>query len=193
MLGGRLGPTPDAEIGRGIEFHHRTDRVFHESVAFRTLTRAALEDLLQLGLRRGSARAVAHVGIELLIDTVLARDATARTAYRAALGAAPESRAAIEWKDHNTADRFEELRGRLLEYALAEDDAAPRALASRLGRVLAGRPRLAVDASGRVAIERWAGDARAQVEFHFASLLHEIRGGLGLDLMTQGDVSAESA
>src|SRR5690606_20947871 len=72
-------------IERGIAFHHLTDHAFHDAPSFRQLTAAAMLELAGLGLGRGAARATAHVGIEILIDGVLARESAARRAYLDAL------------------------------------------------------------------------------------------------------------
>src|SRR5215467_16252125 len=80
-----------AQMDAGIRFHHRTDEVFHRSLAFRELAGAAFAWLVARGARRASARAVAHVGVELALEGPLSRSATARDAYLAALDGAAES------------------------------------------------------------------------------------------------------
>jgi hypothetical protein len=73
-----------------MQFHWRTDEVFHRSPAFLALTHQAVVWLSARGVRSGSALAAAHVGVEVLLDAALSDDERAQGAYRAALeGAAP--------------------------------------------------------------------------------------------------------
>ena len=83
----RLGrPTlHDSVLATGVAFHHGTDEVFHDLPGFQRLSRQAFSWLLERGMPRGPARAVAHMGIEMLLDEVMASDATACDAYLRAL------------------------------------------------------------------------------------------------------------
>ena len=76
----RLGrPTVhDLVLARGVAFHHGTDEVFHELPGFQRLSRQAFSWLLERDMPRGPARAVAHMGIEMLLDEVMASDGSAR-------------------------------------------------------------------------------------------------------------------
>lgn len=75
-------------IEAGVRQHVRVDDAFHALPAFLDLLESGRERFVAAGLRRGVARAVAHVGIELVLDGELARAARARASYRAALGVA---------------------------------------------------------------------------------------------------------
>lgn len=71
-IAGLRGVEPrDPEVARGLELHHRTDDVFHASDAFVTLQASLRAALEAGGLQGGPARAVAHVGVELLLDGAL--------------------------------------------------------------------------------------------------------------------------
>src|SRR6202040_922306 len=87
MLGLREPCAQDRVLATGIHFHHITDRAFHDLAIFRRLCREATAVLGARGVARGTARAVAHVGVELLLDAVLAEAAAARSAYVAGLRA----------------------------------------------------------------------------------------------------------
>ncbi|MEB2325122.1 MAG: hypothetical protein OZ921_21590, partial [Sorangiineae bacterium] len=91
MILARPPPAAHSGITEGIRLHHRTDAVFHDAPAFRELSTRALEWLEDRGLRRGSARAIAHVGVEMLLDAAVADDAGARAAYLGALDEAREA------------------------------------------------------------------------------------------------------
>src|SRR6478752_1224293 len=75
----------DAVLARGVAFHHKTDEAFHELPSFVGLSRRAFAWLSERDLPRGPARAIAHIGVEMLLDEAFALDAGARDAYRAAL------------------------------------------------------------------------------------------------------------
>src|SRR4030095_513718 len=60
----------------------------HRSTTFRELTEQAVVWLSTRGVRNGSALAVAHVGVELLLDASLSGDEPAQRAYLAALAGA---------------------------------------------------------------------------------------------------------
>ncbi len=71
MSGTRLGEVNEPDVAAGVALHLRTDDVFHSAPQFLTLcgeSRVALE-AAEVGW--GTARAVAHVGSELLLDGVL--------------------------------------------------------------------------------------------------------------------------
>src|SRR5262245_22113008 len=77
-------------LASGIAFHHLTDRVFHHSRVFTQLESEALKDLQRAGLAPGPRRALAHVGLEVLLDAELARVPECMTHYRAALASADD-------------------------------------------------------------------------------------------------------
>ena len=116
MIRARPPRTEHADIDLGMQFHWRTDEVFHRSTAFLTLTRRAVGWLSARGVRAGSALAVAHVGVEILLDAALSGDERAQRAYRAALeGAAPDDLGQhVGWASEEQRDRFGALRTRLL-------------------------------------------------------------------------------
>jgi hypothetical protein len=66
---------PDGDLGRGVEFHHACDAVFHESAWFRTINREVRDALLESGVTTGAARACSHAGTEMLLDGALIADA----------------------------------------------------------------------------------------------------------------------
>jgi hypothetical protein len=74
-------------LAEGIACHHAVDATFHSLARFRTGAAALRHDLLAAGLPTGPARAVAHVGYELLLDGALVGSA-AEDAYRRAVAIA---------------------------------------------------------------------------------------------------------
>ena len=142
----------DPSLARGVSFHHLTDHAFHELVIFHQLSRHAFAWLSENGVPRGPARAIAHVGIEILLDEILAADAFAHESYVAALRVPLDG--ALRFAVAGNAERLEALRATLLERA-SSLPAPPELVAQRLRRTLAGRPRLAVDAALEPRLSSW--------------------------------------
>jgi len=164
------------DIGSGMQFHWRTDEVFHRCAAFLALTHQAVVWLSARGVRSGSALAAAHVGVEVLLDAALSGDALAQRAYRAALeGAAPhELGRYVGWGSDEEGRRFDGLRARLLARGAITGDIAPETVAERLRAALADRPRLALDAAAVLTVADWARVARDGVSACAAPLVHEL-------------------
>lgn len=159
----RLGrPTiRDAALATGVAFHHGTDHVFHDLASFHQLSRQAFAWLSDRNLPRGPARAVAHIGIEILLDEVLAANASARDAYRAALGVQLPQLLAFE--NQRDAERLAALQDALLTRAATQLEPTPGLVAERIARALAGRPRLATDQAGQALLADWVTVARPLV------------------------------
>jgi hypothetical protein len=108
----------DERVAEGVSFHHRTDHAFHELESFQRLSRDAFAWLTEQRLPRGPARAVAHIGVEILLDEVLSSDSGARDAYRAALRVPLE--AALSFMTASDPERLQALRSSLLERAATQ-------------------------------------------------------------------------
>ncbi len=131
-------------VDTGVRLHHRTDDVFHGLGWFTDLQRRLATDLRTAGMGRGPRRATAHVGVELLLDGALESDAGFldrtelafarlrphhdRISDMAADGHQDRWRAHLEWIDGRTPPR---------------DGLDAQAVARRLERICARRPRLA--------------------------------------------------
>jgi len=169
------GREPSA-LGQGIALHHRTDDVFHGAPVFTTLLQETLEELTASGVARGTARAVAHIGVEMLIDGELIREAGVQGAYIRALEASDDL--APSFREPLGAERFELLRKRLLALGPPHDYRDPEAVLTRLGHVLAGRPRLAIDASARPLVLRSLPTLQRKVMTNLPTLLGGLRAAL---------------
>ncbi len=73
MLRTRLPLASLDALEAGLSFHHRTDDAFHGSQSFLEFSGQAFSFLSDRGVSRGTARAVAHVGVELLLDAAFSR------------------------------------------------------------------------------------------------------------------------
>ncbi len=181
MIGTRPPGVSHPELADGVRYHHATDRVFHETPTFRALQADARRTLREMGLPRPSALAVGHIGVEILLDSVLAADKAAVAAYLAAIregrrGAFGDH---IDWADPGTRERYEQLREALAERGAAGDTGTPRAVAWRVTRALAARPRLRLDAAGELLVHSWAEATRPIVLRASDGLIGQIRAGLG--------------
>ena len=167
-----------AELDAGIRLHHETDRVFHDTEAFRTLEADARLDLANAGVPKGARRALAHVGVEFLIDAELAARTPEWTGYGLALefGRSDTCGERLDWQNPQTRPRFAALCERLS--AVAGVRAENARIAQRLVAALAGRPRLELAAEHVVCLEPWLEACRPQVAARLPELLIELSRGL---------------
>jgi hypothetical protein len=141
-----LGEQPIGSIAEGIALHHATDDVFHSHEWFKGHQSTLFGRLTAAGIRRGAARAVAHVGPELLLDGELLTNSGIKRDVNLGMGQLAAHLDAVEllvqpakrtgWRTH-------------LEHVVQRpapsyfDD--PYAVAQMLERILRNRPRLALD------------------------------------------------
>lgn len=173
--------TPDA-LGQGVRFHHLTDHAFHELRSFRAFCSESTRWLDAQNVRRGTARAVAHVGVELLLDAALAEGEAARERYFAALGAA--RRAELFATSTYTPEEGARLAG-LAEALVARGisrNPDTSLIVTRLERALAERPRLAIEPRDRAAIGSWVELFRDRVVASTPDLVSELTSALEPEL-----------
>jgi acyl carrier protein phosphodiesterase len=176
MAGIRLTTVADADVARGVALHHRTDDVFHACPAFVALSRDAFTSLVAAGVERGPARAVAHIGVELLIDGELLRDRSLGDAYLSALSAfAALPDAALPEPEHGALGR---VSSRLSAYGIPYDYERPEVVTTRLISILGRRPRLALSDSGATLVGRMMPDLKGRVVVHLPQLLESLAHGL---------------
>jgi hypothetical protein len=162
MLRTRVGALAHPALRTGCALHHAMDAAFHAAPDFVGLLSAGSAQLRDAGLPRGPARAAAHVGLELLLDAELARDAGAASHYARALAEAarPEVGASITWRSADAAPRWLALRVRLCAHGAPRAEEECDSLARRVARVLAARPRLALAPGSHACVARWLESAR---------------------------------
>ena len=104
MAACRLDPALTA-VQAGVRHHHAADEAFHHLPSFVGVVAAARRWLSGRGVPRGPAMALAHVGVELLLDGAWSsKDAAALRAFRDALRAPIED--ALRWADATARGRF---------------------------------------------------------------------------------------
>jgi len=168
----RLPEPVDAQVRSGVRFHHVTDSAFHRNPAFTTACGAALGELGAAGVARGPARAVAHVGFELLLDGAISGDTRGLTAYRAALEVGAEgvggSDAPEPW------DTLGAMLRRLSAAPVPRAYDDPAFVAARLHDILGRRPRLSLGPDDFAPVSAWCERARGPIREQAAALSAEV-------------------
>ncbi|HXJ80277.1 MAG TPA: hypothetical protein VMS64_16550 [Candidatus Methylomirabilis sp.] len=163
------------ETRRGVALHHATDEVFHAAPDFIALMGRARADLEKGGLRRGSAWAAAHVGVELLLDGTLVADERAGALYLRALRGAEHH---LVYDGAGDASRVAHLLDRLRAAGIPYPYADPRTVATRVQRALLARPRLALDGRHVDVLMDVLDDVAADVRVRAGALLDHVRRGV---------------
>ena len=176
MLKVRVIGVRDEQIERGLELHHQTDDAFHVAPAFLLLCTEALKGLMGCGVRRGTARAIAHVGSEMFLDGWLAQDDAHARPYLGALYSELTDR--LEWEDRGHA--FAKLHQRLTAWGPPRDYSDPAFVLRRLNDVLRSRPRLAIIDAEQPQIAEFLPTLQSSVERRAPELLNELQDALGL-------------
>ena len=180
MIGVRLHGASDAELAAGIDFHHETDAAFHAAPIFLALCAEGITAMGAAGVGRGTARAVAHVGTELLLDGALSRQSDARRAYSRTLELAARERwvDALKLEGAETEQRLHEGLVRLSGAPLPEGYREPQFVVARLRTILARRPRLAMQPDDLASVSSFIHACQHQVSNRWPELLDQVRSGL---------------
>lgn len=176
MIGVPLLEVRDRDIQRGIDLHHRTDEAFHRAPVFLALCAHALEALIDAGVRRGTARAVGHVGSEMFLDGWLVREQGHIDDYLAALEL--DANELLCWRDQGLA--FSKLKARLTIWGAPSDYADAPFVLARLTDAFRARPALAVHADQADPVAKYLPSLQQMVEHRAPELLNELQDALGL-------------
>lgn len=147
MSGTRLGKHEHAALAAGIADHHRTDEAFHATPTFVAICRQEGTALDAAGLPWGAARAIAHVGTELVLDGLFLEEPSVERAYVDAIDAIGWLRPALRFEKDGL-PRFLELHERLARYGPPHGYRDPLFVRDRLVQILDRRPRLALGEGG---------------------------------------------
>jgi hypothetical protein len=175
MSGTRLAEPTDPTVTTGITLHHTTDGVFHHLAPVLALMRELDARLDKAGCARGPRRAVAHIGVELLLDGVLVSEPAYRDAYLAALAHDPS---VVRLRDDGDPPRFSALHTRLRDYGVPDDLQRPESITHRMHRMLAHRPLLAPSPADLVAIRTCLAEHKPRVEIAADTVMRGIRAAL---------------
>jgi hypothetical protein len=172
MSGARVASTADPEVAAGIELHHATDAAFHTLPVVTGLMRELDERLERLACARGPRRAVAHIGVELLLDGVLVAEPAYRESYTRGLA----HDAPITWRDPGDDELYAKLLARLRAYGIPDDLVRIESITLRLGRMLAHRPLLAPSPTDLTAIAKALADHKPRVVVAADTVMRAMRG-----------------
>lgn len=156
MIRARPPEIEEPTLLAGVAHHHATDEVFHDAPEFRALVQSGSEELSRAGLLRGSARAVAHIGVEILLDGVLGDDADARRTYLGALADSERHARHLTWREPESPAAYARLMAGVRGRGVSRSHTTPAVVALRLEHTLAGRPRLAIPKTMLRVVEGWA-------------------------------------
>jgi acyl carrier protein phosphodiesterase len=190
MVRGRFGELCDEAVARGVALHHATDSVFHQLPAVVAQMRELDARLARGSCARGPRRAVAHVGLELLLDGVLVADPASREAYVRGVACAAANE--LAWRDADERARFLQLVSRLCAYGPPDDLREPRNIVPRLARMLAHRPLLAPSADDLRAIERALVDHAPRVAIAADTITRALRATLAGRAATRDAAGGEN-
>ncbi|MDB4963277.1 MAG: hypothetical protein JWP01_3276 [Myxococcales bacterium] len=174
MCGARIVSAPDPEVADGIALHHATDKAFHTLPVVTGLMRELDQRLERGGCARGPRRAVAHIGVELLIDGVLIDNADYRESYILGL----EYDTEIVWRDEGDDLRFAALLARLRAHGVPVDLKKPEAITHRMQRMLGHRPLLAPTSSDLATITVALIEHKPRVQVAVDTVLRALRATL---------------
>lgn len=176
MSGARLAEAQgDDAVTRGIALHHKTDGAFHHLPPVLALMRELDARLERAGCARGPRRAVAHIGVELLLDGVLIEEPSYRDSYVAGLAHDPKG---VRWRHDGDDARFTSLLARLRAYGVPDDLRKPESIAHRLHRMLAHRPLLAPSPADLTAIRGALVAHKPRVEVATDTVVRALRAAL---------------
>jgi hypothetical protein len=177
MAGARIERVDDHVIAAGVDHHHRIDHAFHACAPFVELCASALSTLEAQGVSRAAARAVGHVGSELLIDGALSAQRDSVNAYARALRDAIEHDAAreIAFRGDDNAIDMHALLVRLADAPIPVGYRDPEFVLARLQRILAPRPRLALQAHELEPVRAWLEHAHARIDDDALAIVELLR------------------
>ena len=178
MLGIQTPEGVDDALRRGMMHHHQTDSAFHYSRGFGGLMAEGVALLKARGVERGRARGASHVGIEILLDGVIACQPEAEAHYHEALSQGRARCAQWRWQGAEDAARINDLCRRLAVRSIRADSWDPERVAWRVERALSERPRFVLSGTDVEHIRTWASDYRVRVQELTPQLLDEVRESL---------------
>ena len=175
MLRIRAPRAVESWLARGIALHHATDAAFHTAPAFVAMQERARIALSELGLARGPARALAHVGAEILLDESLGQDPAIERAYLEALQASETELVAVETQIDSA--RITRLARDLAARGVLRRR-EPELVARRLRRALETHPRLAFGQHDEPRVAAWVARARPQIAAEADEVVTQLRARL---------------
>lgn len=151
-------------LSRGVSLHHATDAAFHDGAPFLAHQEAARGLLGALPVRRGPRRAVAHVGVELILDAALNTPARL-DCYLEALEVGL-SAATLRGVPFLERLKLRSLFKTLTRRAPYVTPSSPSGVVERLQRALWARPALSLENAELPHVQTWAEQAWQPIHEH---------------------------
>lgn len=168
-------PACSGRVAQGIAHHHLCDGVFHGLPAFVELQARVRDRLRDVGLRKGPARACAHLGIELCLDGLWSRRVDAHERFVTAAAHASHLGGELDGEHQEAWRRFCD---RLHTSRLPADYRDPTMVGEITARIVSPRPRLCLDDSElprwlneMVQIHRWVAEEESRIESELRAAL----------------------
>lgn len=175
MLRMRAPRAVESWLARGIALHHATDAAFHTAPAFLAMQERARLALTELGLERGPARAIAHIGAEILLDESLGQDPAVERAYLDALQASGTELTEVDTQIDTP--RIQRLARDLAARGVLRNP-EPALVARRLRRALETHPRLSFGDQEEPRVQAWVARARPQIAAEADEVVRQLRSRL---------------
>jgi hypothetical protein len=165
MLGVRLRrEVLPACVHRGVAAHHATDAAFHSHQTVQGGMQALTAALVARGIARGPARAVGHVGYEMVLDSMVGTAGVIE-----ALGHADDPGVAKSLGDH---PEWRPMCRHLARRAARYDD--PAWVADRLFHILGRRPRLSFPVEQTATVAEALADAAPEIHRSAAAIFDDV-------------------
>lgn len=172
MVGSTASRFVTGPLRRGVWLHHATDRAFHDGPQFLAHQEAARSLLATLPVRRGPRRAVAHVGVELILDSALNTPSRLER-YVSALEVGLQG-AALRGVPFLERLQLRSLLKTLGRRAAYVTPSAPSGVVERLERALWARPALRLSAAELPHVQEWADQAWQPIHSDSRSWLSDL-------------------
>lgn len=175
----RLGPfeVESELIRRGVALHHETDEAFHGNDSFVELSGWTTSELLARGVGRGGARAVGHIGVELLLDGTLLPDPRGEALYLNALHHLAANRILPDTPE-DASQALSRLASRIASYGSPSTHSDPESVTERLIGILRHRPRLRIEETEREATVDVLRALEPKIALHSPHILQSVLSAL---------------
>ncbi|MCB9832067.1 MAG: hypothetical protein H6807_06280 [Planctomycetes bacterium] len=168
------------DLASGVSLHHATDAVYHEHPLVKRRMAEGAAALVSSGLSRHQARGLAHVGVELVSDGILAVERAPEVAFRPALRRARDSGVVADGlRDDEDRRRWHRLLDLILDSGLPEAYREPGFVTARLESMTRQRPRFRLGPGQVEFLGLWVESVAARIDPEVEQVLDDVLDRLG--------------
>lgn len=172
----KAGPckSADPKTSQGVSLHYEVDRHFHSAPLFLQYMARGAAELRQEGLSKGAARAIAHVGVELLLDGIYMETSAFCDPYLRALEV---SQSVLATLNKPAGDRFSQLAkvaSAVVQGGVPNRLRDERRVADLLFQILQRRPRIAFSRDKLPAVTTWLTAAKTDLRHDADALFKQM-------------------